>query len=185
MFLNTIIVKKLVNRNNVCEICLNLSQITSTVFCKAFPLQITCKMPYQTKFWRFYKIGSKSPVQEKLGRTWPDLTGPDRTFLHPWFSPKRAHLYCFRYLGVGSSCCLRRNLTFYENDQLYGVYMFLYEKKKCQSEVKNLEEILFGYTVCANGPAVNKITRKPFVVTLNSKTENKNFAYPLQFLQKR
>ena len=28
-------------------------------------------------------------------------------------------------------------------------------KKKRQSEVKNLEEILFGHAVCANGPAVN------------------------------
>ena len=29
------------------------------------------------------------------------------------------------------------------------------KRKKSQSEVKNLEEILFGHSVCANGPAVS------------------------------
>ena len=35
----------------------------------------------------------------------------------------------------------------------------------------DLEEILFGRAVCANGAAVHKITLEPFVVTLNSKTK--------------
>ena len=37
----------------------------------------------------------------------------------------------------------------------------------------DLEEILFGCAVCANGAVLDKITREPFVVTLNSKTKNK------------
>ena len=37
----------------------------------------------------------------------------------------------------------------------------------------NIEEILFGCAVCANGPVVNKINRKPFIVTLNRKIKNK------------
>ena len=39
----------------------------------------------------------------------------------------------------------------------------------------DLEEILFGCAVCANGAVLDKITREPFVVTLNSKTENTFF----------
>ena len=59
-----------------------------------------------------------------------------------------------------------------------GIYMSLYEKKKkkkSQSGVKNLEEILFGRSVCANGAAVHKITQEPFLVALNSKTKNQIF----------
>ena len=42
----------------------------------------------------------------------------------------------------------------------------------------NLEEILSGCAVCANGPVVNKIIREPFVVTLNRKIKNKKFDPP-------
>ena len=39
----------------------------------------------------------------------------------------------------------------------------------------DLEEILFGCAVCANGAVLNKIIQEPFVVTLNSKTKNTIF----------
>ena len=45
----------------------------------------------------------------------------------------------------------------------------------------DLEEILFGRAVCANGPVVHYITQEPSVVTLNSKTKNAIFCpTPLQ-----
>ena len=54
----------------------------------------------------------------------------------------------------------------------------------CENEVKNLEEIMFGCAVCANGVVLDKIIHGPSVVTLNSKTKNKIFCPP-QILQKR
>ena len=60
------------------------------------------------------------------------------------------------------------------------------KKKNCENEVTNLEEILSGCAVCANGVVLDKIIHGPSVVTLNSKTKNKIFCQPaLQILQKR
>ena len=86
---------------------------------------------------------------------------------------------------MGSSCCLHRNLIFYRNDELHrDLHVPLEKKKKLKKrrfEVKNLKEILFGHAVCVNGPTVNKIIQEPFVVTLNSKTEEKNCITPSRF----
>ena len=80
MFLYIIIIKKLVNHGTVCDMCLNLSQIT---FGELFLYKPRVKCLIKWDSGVFTKFNQK--VRSEKSWAGPDRTGSDLTFLHPCY----------------------------------------------------------------------------------------------------
>ena len=128
-------------------------------------------------FWRI----SHFQLYEPLSAISERVTPPPRDIvfmIFVKFSPERAHLYFFRYLG-GWGVHGTRVATWHFTEMINYIGIFT---QILEVHPKNF---LFGREMCTNGHVIFKISSEPCRVQVLWNIENIIFCLPFQISQKR